>query len=194
MYDEIKKKLRDELPEKRYIHSLGVADEAKRLAALYGENEDKAYLAGLLHDCAKGILADKQIEMCDRLGVELDEWTRKCPQVVHGFLGVKIAETEYGITDGEILNAIKYHTVGSAEMTMLDKIIYIADMTETNRDFNGADELRAAVNRSVDEAVMISIKQQLKLNMGRHTIIHPNIICLWNDLIISERTGNKNGR
>lgn len=185
MYEDIKSKLKDSLPEKRYIHSLGVADEAKRLAARFGENEDKAYLAGLLHDCAKGILTSKQVEECDRLGIELDEWTRQCPQVVHGFLGVEIAKTEYGISDSEILNAIKYHTVGNNHMTMLDKIIYIADMTEVNRDFNGVDELREAVNRSVDEAVMISIKQQLELNIGRHTIIHPNIICLWNDLILS---------
>lgn len=185
MYEEIKKKLKDSIPEKRYIHSLGVADEAKRLAALYGVNEDKAYLAGLLHDCAKGIPTDKQIETCDSLGVELDEWTRKCPPVVHGFLGAEIAKTDYGISDSEILNAIKYHTVGGSGMTMLDKLIYIADMTEINRDFNGVDELREAVNRSVDEAVIISIKQQLRLNVGRHTVIHPNIICLWNDLILS---------
>lgn len=185
MYDEIKRKLKDSLPSKRYIHSLGVADEAKRLAALYGVDEDKAYLAGLLHDCAKGILTDKQIETCDRLGVELDEWTRKCPQVAHGFLGVEIAKTEYGISDSEVLNAIKYHTVGGSNMTMLDKIIYIADMTEINRDFNGVDELREAVNRSVDEAVMISIKQQLELNIDRNTTIHPNIVYLWNDLILN---------
>lgn len=183
MKDEIKKKLKDSLPKKRYRHSLGVADEAKRLAKLYGANENKAYLAGLLHDCAKGISTDRQLEECDNRGVELDEWTRKCPPVVHGFLGVEIAKTEYGISDNEILNAIKYHTVGGAGMTVLDKIIYIADMTETNRDFDGVDELRKAVNKDLDEAILISIGQQFGLQEKRRGIIHPNIVYMWNDLI-----------
>lgn len=183
MEDEIKKRLKDNLPEKRYIHSLGVADEAKRLAALYGANEEKAYLAGLLHDCAKGILNDKQIEECDRRGVEIDEWIRKCPQVAHGFLGVEIAKTEYGISDSEILNAIKYHTVGRYGMTLLDKIIYIADMTEINRDFEGVDELRKAVDKDLDEAILISIAKQFGLQEKRRGVIHPNIVYMWNDLI-----------
>ncbi|MCH5210388.1 MAG: bis(5'-nucleosyl)-tetraphosphatase (symmetrical) YqeK [Oscillospiraceae bacterium] len=193
MEKEIKEKLKKNLDEKRFIHSVGVADEARRIACLYGVDENKAYLAGLLHDCAKGIKTDKQIETCDALGVEIDEWTRKCPPVAHGFLGAEIAKTEYGITDDEILNAIKYHTVGNAEMTLLQKIIYIADMTEVNRNFEGVDLLREALGRSVDEAIMLSIEQQLRLNMGRKTVIHPNIICLWND-ILSGTLNNERGQ
>lgn len=183
MLTEIKERLKQTLPEKRYIHSLGVADEAKRLAEKYGADADKAYFAGLLHDCAKGIPTDKQIEECDKRGVQIDEWTRKCPPVVHGFLGVDIAKKEYGITDEDVLNAIKYHTVGAAGMTLLEKIIYIADMTEVNRDFPGVDVLRKKVNESIDEAIKESIKRQLEFNMNKKTIIHPNIINLWNDLL-----------
>ena len=183
MEKEIKESLKKNLDEKRFIHSLGVADEARRLARLYGVDKNKAYIAGLLHDCAKGIKTDKQIETCDAMNVEIDEWTRKCPPVVHGFLGAEIAKTEYGVTDDEILSAIKYHTVGNSGMTLFQKIIYIADMTEINRDFEGVDKLREAVNRSVDEAIMLSIEQQLRLNMDRKSVIHPNIICLWNDIL-----------
>lgn len=183
MEAEIKNKLKNSLSEQRYIHSLGVADEAKRLAKLYGVDEEKAYLAGLLHDCAKGIATDKQIEECSKRGVELDEWTRKCPQVAHGFLGVEIAKTEYGISDNEILNAVKYHTVGGDDMNTLDKIIYIADMTERNRDFEGVDVLRKAVDKDLDEAILISVSQQFELQGKRRGVIHPNIVYMWNDLI-----------
>lgn len=180
---EIKEKLKKELPNKRYIHSLGVSEEAERLAKLYGADSDKARIAGLLHDCAKGIPTSEQTAECVRRGVEIDEWTRKCPPVVHGFLGAEIAKTEYGITDEAILNAIKYHTVGAANMTLLEKIIYIADMTEVNRDFPGAHVLREKVKESIDGAIKESIKQQLEFNMSKNVTIHPNIICLWNDLL-----------
>ena len=183
MLTEIKERLKKELPEKRYIHSLGVADEAKRLAIKYGANAEKAYLAGLLHDCAKGIPTSEQAAECDKRGVKIDEWTRKCPPVIHGFLGEEIAKTEYGITDEEVLSAIKYHTVGAANMTLLEKIIYIADMTEVNRDFPGVEVLRGKVNKSIDEAIKESIRQQLKFNMNKNGVIHPNMIILWNDII-----------
>ena len=186
MLTEIKEKLKKELPEKRYIHSLGVADEAKRLAALYGADEDKAYLAGLLHDCAKGIPTDKQIEECDRRGVKLDEWTRMCPPVVHSFLGEHIAREEYGITDGEILMAIRLHTVGGRNMTLLDKIIYLADLTEKNRDFPGVEELRKASDKGIDSAIKLSILRQIEFNMAKGAVLHPDILSLWNDIILNE--------
>jgi predicted HD superfamily hydrolase involved in NAD metabolism len=179
----MKDKLKKALPEKRYRHSLGVAKEAVRLAKIYGADEEKAYIAGLLHDCAKGYTIEKQTELCDELKVDLDEASRMCPPVIHGFLGVEIAKSEYGITDDEILNAIKYHTVGKAGMTLLEKIIYIADMTEENRDFDGVDELRATVDKNLDETILKSITQQFKLQSERRSVIHPNIVYMWNDLI-----------
>lgn len=181
--NEIKEKLKEALNPKRYTHSLGVADEAKRLAQLYGANKDKAYLAGLLHDCAKGIPTDKQIEECDRRGIVLEKWTRLCPPVVHGFLGAQMAKEEYGVTDEEILSAIRLHTIGGEGMTLFEKIIYIADMTEINRDFPGVEEIREKVNGSIDEAIKAGIQIQLKFNMKKNGIIHPNMICLWNDIV-----------
>lgn len=189
MYEELKKKLSDNLYEQRYIHSLGVADEAKRLAVLYGADEEKAYLAGLLHDCAKGYSIDEQIKACKEKGISLDSITLKCAPVIHGFLGAELAESEYGITDTEILNAIKYHSVGSEKMTLLEKIIYIADMTEVNRDFDGVNKLREAVNTDLDEAILLSIEEQLARFSKTRKTIHPNIVYMWNDIV-----SNKNER
>lgn len=184
MESEIKNKLRNSLSERRYVHSLGVADEAKRLAALYGADEEKAYLAGLLHDCAKE--TDEPVKRCRDFGVELDDIMKRNKGLIHGPLGAEIARADFGIDDEEILGAIRWHTVGKAGMTLLEKIIYIADMTEKNRDFEGVEELREAVNSDLDEAILLSITQHLKVLEKRGALIHPNTILLRNDLILNK--------
>lgn len=181
--DEIKKRLKRLLPHKRYVHSLGVADEAKRLSKKYGADASKAYTAGLLHDCAKGYSADEQIRLCPEYGVTLTSAELNCPPTIHGFLGAEMAARDYGITDGDIINAIRYHTVGRKGMSLLEKIVYIADMTEKNRDFDGVNKLRKAVDDDLDAALMLSVSQQLALQCERRGTIHPNIIYMWNDLI-----------
>lgn len=186
----MKKKLKASLSEKRYRHSLGVAKAAKELAAKYGCDEEKAYIAGLLHDCAKGYSIEEQIALCKKLGVSLDNHTLNCPPVIHGFLGAKIAEKEYGISDTEILDAIRYHTVGRAEMTLLDKIIYIADMTEENRDFEDVEELRKTADKGLDEAILLSVEKQFKLQAKRRGTIHPNMIYMWNDILMERNEEN----
>ena len=183
----MKEKLKKVLNEKRYKHSIGVAEEAKRLASFYGADTDKAYTAGLLHDCAKCYSGGEQIELCEKKGVMLDRATLDCPAAIHGFLGAEIVRTEYGIDDTDILNAIRYHTVGRAGMTLLEKIVYIADMTEEGRDFDGVDELRAALKKDLDEAVLRSVRQQFMLQYSRLGVIHPNMIYMWNDLILNKK-------
>lgn len=183
MYEEIKEKLKRTLSKRRYIHSLGVADEAKRLAVLYGADKDKAYISGLLHDCAKEI--EEPIKRCRDLGVELDDMTLKNKGLIHGPLGAEIARLDFGIDDGEILGAIRWHTIGKAGMTLLEKIIYIADMTEKNRDFDGVEELRKAVSSDLDKAILASISQHLKVLEERGAEIHPNTILLRDDLILN---------
>lgn len=179
----MREKLKAALPEKRYIHSLGVCEEAVRLAKIYGADEDKAYTAGLLHDCAKGMSTEEQLKMCDALGVELDPVSKLCPPIIHGPLGAALAEREYGICDGEILDAIRWHTIGKAGMTTLEKVIYVADITEKNRDFDGVEAVRAAAKISLDEAVLVSIEGQL--SDMRRRIMHPNILEMWNDILLN---------
>lgn len=183
MYEKIKETLKKSLSQRRYTHSLGVADEGKRLAKLYGADGDKAYLAGLLHDCAKE--KKNQAALCDELGVEIDDMMRQNTGLIHGPLGAEVARLDFGIEDEEILGAIRWHTVGKAGMTLLEKIIYIADLTELNRDFDDVDEFRRAVNADIDEAILISIRKQLAKFVRNKQTIHPNTVHMWNDLIRS---------
>lgn len=179
----MKAELEKILPPKRFLHSIGVAEEAVKLAKLYGADLDKAYTAGLMHDCAKGYTIDEQIRLCGESGVSLDEATKKCPAVIHAPLGAEIAKQKYGITDGEILDAIRYHTVGAAGMTTLMKIIYIADMIEPSRDFDGVEKIRALSRQSLDEAMLAALEQSIEFNLKKKKIIHPDTLTAWNYMI-----------
>ena len=179
----LEEKLRAAVPEKRFRHSLGVAGEARRMAERFGADPVRARLAGLLHDCAKGIPVAEQVATCDRLGVALDAETRACPPVVHGFLGAHLARTLYGVEDEAVLGAIRLHTVGGEGMTLLEKIVYLADATEPGRDFPGVEEVRGAAERSVDEGLRAFIATQLRRFAEVGKPFHPGMIRLWNELV-----------
>lgn len=131
--EKIKKKLRTELDEKRFIHTEGVAYTAAAMAMCYGLDVRQAFLAGLLHDCAKCIPESKMIELCDLNGIEISACEKENPFLLHAKLGAFFAEKEYEIVDKEILSAITFHTTGKADMTILEKIIFTADYIEPNR-------------------------------------------------------------
>lgn len=187
MYEEFKNRLKDGMSERRYLHSLGVADEAKRLALLYGADEGKAYLAGLLHDCAKEI--KNQAEKCDELGIRIDDMMRQNTGLIHGPLGAAVAKRDFGVSDEEILSAIRWHTLGRAGMTLLEKIVYIADYTEKNRVYEGVEELRKAVDADLDDAILLSIERHLKVLEKRGAAVHPNTILLRDDIILNRAKG-----
>ncbi|MBE5957936.1 MAG: HD domain-containing protein [Lachnospiraceae bacterium] len=125
--------LQKSLNPSRYEHTLSVANTAKELADTFGENPNKAYLAGLLHDCAKCIDDEKSIEMCKENNIELSDSELNNPALIHAKLGGFLAQTKYHIIDEEIINAIIYHTTGRPNMTLLEKIIFVADYIEPLR-------------------------------------------------------------
>lgn len=131
--EKIKKKLRHHLDKDRYEHTLGVMYTAAALAMVYRTDINKALLAGLLHDCAKCIPGEKKIRLCEKYGLSANQAERKNPGLLHSKLGAYIAASKYGVEDNEVLDAICYHTTGRPQMTLLDKIIYIADYIEPNR-------------------------------------------------------------
>lgn len=133
---EIKKWLKDNLDNERYIHSLSTAICAASMAKKFGLDEEKAYLTGLVHDCAKCISTEKSLEILDKI-----DWLNSCelinPKTYHAPCGAYIAENEFGITDKEILSAIASHTIGKIGMSTFEKVIYLADKIETEtRDKN----------------------------------------------------------
>lgn len=154
---EIISKLETMLTPKRFAHSIGVRDTAVRLAKKYGADEKKAELSGLLHDCAKNIPKEDMVAMCEKLGVYLDDETKSQLSLVHANLGAKLCETEFGVTDPDILNAVRYHTLGRPNMTLLEKIVFLSDAIEPTRiDHTGLSELRELAEIDLDAAVCFS--------------------------------------
>lgn len=129
----IKKDLKSSLDKDRYQHTLGVSYTAMCLAMKYEVDLEKAEVAGLLHDCAKCISDEKKLKKCLEHNINISEIEKEQPYLLHAKLGAFIAMEKYGIHDRDIINAILKHTTGSCDMTMLEKIIYVADYIEPNR-------------------------------------------------------------
>ena len=139
---------------KRFTHTLGVEYTAAALAMRYGENLEKAQLAGLLHDCAKCMDNDKLLVVCEKHHISITEVERRNPYLLHAKVGSFLARKEYKIEDEEILNAILYHTTGHPGMTLLEKIIFTADYIEPGRkQAPNLTEIRKMAFTDLDKAV-----------------------------------------
>lgn len=183
-HEQMKDKLKSMLNENRYRHSTGVCETAVRLAQIYGADTEKAYTAGLLHDAAKNLGKKEMLAECERLGVELDEIERKNIALVHAVLGGAYIRENFGIEDEEILTAVRYHTTGRAGMSLLEKIIYIADMVEPNRDFDGVIKLRSIVERDIDAACVMGLSQTIGFTLEKGELIHPDTVHARNWLLM----------
>lgn len=134
-YTKIQHKLEKVQGEKRYEHTLAVSYTAASLAMRYGENVDDARLAGLLHDCAKHLSDERMLELAHKYNLDISKVEKDNPFLLHGKIGALIAQKKFEVEDENILNAIRYHTTGRPGMSVLEKIIYISDYIEPNRNF-----------------------------------------------------------
>ncbi len=158
-FDYLEELLKDRLPKDRFRHTMGVAHTAACLSMKHGENVDKAYLAGLLHDCAKQYKTDRQVGLAKDMNIDLSECELRCPQLIHAKTGAVMAKDVYGIDDVEILDAILTHTTGTPGMTLLQKILYVSDYIEPNRDKQPRlPEIRKAAFEDINEALFMILE------------------------------------
>ena len=156
---------------RRMAHVLGTEQEAIRLSMRYGGDVEKARRAALLHDCTKRLSPDAQLQLCRRYEIPLDKQERVMTKLLHAKTGAAVARELFGVDD-EIFDAIFYHTTGRANMTLLEKIIYLADYIEPSRDFMGVDELRKASCRDLDTAVRIGLELTVRDIRQRGEKVH----------------------
>lgn len=186
-YKELQQQLQGQLKPKRYKHTLGVVDCAVEMAHQFGANEEKAQIAGLLHDCAKNYAGKDLLTIASSSHLPLDQITLKEPQLLHGPVGAIVAQNKYGIQDEEILNAIAYHTTGRRNMTLLDKIIYLADFIEPGRDYPGVEKLRKACEKDdIDNACILAFSNTIRYIASISGLIHPRTIDARNALILKK--------
>lgn len=183
-YEKIKEILKGRLTESRYIHSLGVADSARELAKRFGADEEKAYLSGLLHDITKNETNERQLQLFESDGIILSQVEKNNPKLWHAMTAPLFIKHELGITDGEILSAVRYHTTGKANMTLLEKIVYIADYISAERDYPDVDVMRSLSKESLEKAALYSLKYTLKKLSKNELVIHPDSLGFYNELII----------
>lgn len=176
--------LKENLSEKRYIHSLGTAECARDLAKKFGQDEEKAYTAGLLHDCAKCFPNEKLMDIIEKhLNVEKIELMNY--KTLHAPVSAYIAKEEFGVEDSEILSAIRWHTLGKIDMTDFEKIIFLADKVEPRtRDKDYLDEVRSFLNEDdgLNKAMLICYKETIKSLVKRDLKICPITIDIYNNL------------
>lgn len=184
--EKIKSNVKKYLNEKRYEHVKRVVAKARELALIYGVNTEKVEASAWLHDVAKFFELSTMLDLIKNKYPEVSDDNSKMTSILHGFAGAEFVRNNYdlfGIDDEEILDGIKYHTIGSDNMSDISKIVYLADAIEDGRNWEGVEKAREISLRNLDEAILYEINEKLIYLIRKNTVIHPNIIKFRNSLI-----------
>lgn len=179
----IKSRLKEIMSEERLEHSINTSKVARRLAIKYNYNTDKAEIAGLLHDCAKDLKYEILKKMVLEHNIRVDKIIQRIPKLLHPLVGATIARKEFNIQDPVILKAIKAHSTGAAQMSLLDKIIYLSDKIEPLRDTVGVEEAREMAEKDLNRAVLMVLDRGLIYLISKGLFIHPVSVEARNDIL-----------
>lgn len=182
--------IRSKLSADRFNHSLNVADSAKELALSYGADADKAYTAGLLHDVMKNASEEEQLGVLSEAGIELMPVERENKKLWHAIAGAAYVKFVMGIDDRDIIRAVRYHTTGRSGMSLLERIVYLADYISADRNYNGVEDMRRLCKSDSDEAILYALTLGIPDLVSKGRVIHPDSIDLYNEVIIKKQGGN----
>ncbi len=171
------------LSERRFIHSKNVAHSATLLAKKYGEDPLRAETAGILHDITKELNPEKQLQIMRSGGIILDDILEKTPKLYHAVSGMVYARDTLGITDEGILEAIRTHTTGAANMPLLSKIVFIADFISEERDYPDVDIMRRESEKSLEDGMRYALKYVITDLISQGRTVHPDALCAYNEVI-----------
>ena len=174
--EEIIRRLKHDLTEKRFQHSLAVADMAVQLAEQHGGDVEKARLAGLVHDCMRDTSHIESLRLLSEKRIALSALEMKAFNLWHAILGAAVLEERFGVTDPDIVNAVRYHTTARAGMSLLEKIIYVADCTSADRHYSDVEEVRVASMACLDDGVRASLLFCLQERKRKNEPVHPDTL------------------
>ncbi|WP_124098433.1 bis(5'-nucleosyl)-tetraphosphatase (symmetrical) YqeK [Ruminococcus sp. Marseille-P6503] len=178
---QYKNYLKENLSKKRYTHSVNVANAASKLAERYGGNKEKAYLAGLLHDICKETPEEKQLELVKQSKLDVCAIETKTPALYHAIAGAEFIQSEFQITDTEIVDAVRYHTVGRKDMPLLSQIIYLADLISDDRDYKDVKKMRRYAEQSLEKAMLEALKFSIADSVEKGNMIPVSTLECYND-------------
>ena len=182
--EKLKELLQSRLTEKRYYHSLCVADEAKRLAKKYGVDENKAYLAGLLHDITKNSPQNEHLKIFSDSAIILTDIEKNALKLWHAISGAAYVANVLNIKDSEIISAIRYHTTAKENMSAFEKVLYIADFTSADRDYDDVDVMRDLSDKSLEDAMKYALNYTIRELCDKNAAIHPDTFKAYNEIIL----------
>jgi predicted HD superfamily hydrolase involved in NAD metabolism len=195
--EEMRALLKQSLKPKRYEHSIRVYETALKMAEHFHADKQKVALAALLHDCGRQIPKEKSEAKAKELGIPVDPVEKSQPILLHAKLGVYYAVHKYGVSpdDTEVLDAIRYHSTGTADMTKTAKIVFLADLIEPGRDFEGVEEIRGASFQDLDRGMLLSYDNTIRYLLEDGLLIHPDAIAGYNQMAAKCKIAqNKKGK
>jgi len=188
--EQFKEIIRARLLPDRYHHSLCVADEARRLAMMWGVDPDKAYTAGLLHDIMKNTKPEIQLQILKDFAILLDSVEAASTKLLHAISGAAFIERVLGVDDSEIVTAVRYHTTARAGMTPLERVLYLADFTSADRDYDDVDVMRRLVDEDADAAMLYALTYTITELAQKGAPIHPDTVGAYNDTVLKRSVQN----
>ena len=183
MKQKIYKYLQKHLSEKRYAHTMAVTELAVRLAEFYNLDVVKCETAALLHDCAKNMTAEEMKKYITKNKLKIKNCnfiTEYLPQVLHSYIGADIAAKQFDIKDKDILNAVKNHTVGRANMSDCEKILFVADALSADRKYDKSFVPKKILFGDLDKAFKLVLQNKIKYVVANFSVLHPDIVKIWN--------------
>ena len=175
-YNEILVTLANELRPARFRHCRDVSQTAVRLAERWDADIEKARLAGILHDCARNLKGEELLKTSRQFGMIPSPLELLQPALIHAPLGAIIAERRFGISEPQVLQAIRRHTTGAPQMTLLDKVIYLSDCIEPGRNFSGVRKIRDMAVEDLDAAVLLAYEHSILFVVANGGLLHPNTV------------------
>ena len=175
--------LEAKLEDERYRHVLSVRDMAVKLAVRYGADLQKTNLAALLHDCARWMSTRQLFEAVADYEIQLDEFERISASLLHALVGAELAIDIFSVGDEEILSAVRSHTKGSRSMTLVDKVLFVADFSEPNRTYPEAGAVRKIANKDLNQAVFEVAQFKIINLLDKEVVIHPDTISTYNSAL-----------
>ena len=183
-YEKYVAVLKEHLSPYRLHHSLEVAKSAKYLAEKYGGDTEKCYLAGLLHDVLKEADRDEIFSLAEKYGIKMTVLEKNTKKLWHAMLGSAYIQNELGIDDEDVLTSVRYHTTGRADMTLNEKILFIADFISSDRSYDGVESMREKAEISLECAMLEGLSFTITELVEGSKAVHPDTVDAYNDIII----------